>query len=473
MNREVPKSNIGKLTRVLGSRIFNIIFFILIILIPFRCSFSTKNSKNMINVIKENIFESKPPSKEDSIRLKNFLNLLISEGYYDESCLKKLKEYALIEHEKYDGMLCSDISVLEYHTSYENFLPYLKNGNEFDLKQNFKLGPIEYLNTMYQNTFAYLKLKSIIKNFRIENDTTFSVINGQNVKNIIHKVKFENNGVEYQDNYSNMADKLKEYGQILDENSQLNIRNFDAVLISNKSINYLLTDINSSRRLIVSRLGKTMKTFSMDIETGKFFDSDICFADTYVNIESVLDKFSKNNFIDNLSIQAKREIIKNYRFDHPSILLPTILVYANTSRVKEFKIFNFGENKGNNWAYLVEVLTNGEIKLANFKDNLDEYKTILNQLNKGENIHSFTYKFEYRFNGELIKKELLISKEDRFKILEKKVFNLVFVELNSHLKNSGNQRQFYYDGYYLYFLNKEEKDFIKSEGLIFDLLDKF
>ncbi len=409
--------------------------------------------------------EEEVPTKEDSVRINEFFNLLTSEGYYDENCLKKLKEDALYEHENNDGILCSDIRVLEYHTSYVNFLPFLKNGNDFDLKVNFKDNAKDYLNSMYQNSFEYLKIKDIIENFRIEIDTAYLTLNGRQIKNIAHKVKFESNGIEYEDKYDNLLDYIKKHAV---EPKDF----FYNYLISNKSINYLLADINSPKRFIISRFKNMMKTYSMNIETAKYFDIDICFADSYEKIESVLDKFSKNEFLEKLTTQTKQEIIKKYRIQNPQIVLPTILVFSNTSKIKKYKIFDFEKNEGDNWNKLVEILSKGEFKLTNYKDNINDYKAKLEQLNKGNLLESFIYKFEYEFNDKLVKKELLITKEDRFIISEKKIFNLVFVELNKHLQELGNQRQFYFDGYnYLYYLNKKEIKFLKSEGLVYDLFD--
>ncbi|MCP9770365.1 hypothetical protein EGI22_20860 [Lacihabitans sp. LS3-19] len=119
-------------------------------------------------------------------------------------------------------------------------------------------------------------------------------------------------------------------------------------------------------------------------------------------------------------------------------------------------------------------MSNGELKILGFKGNINEYKSKLEQIKRGNYLQTFTYIFEYEFNNKKIKKELLIRKEDRFVISEKKIFNLVFTELNNHLQNAGNERKFYFDGYnYLYFLNKREKYFLKSKGLAYDLLDKF
>ncbi|MCP9765809.1 hypothetical protein [Lacihabitans soyangensis] len=396
----------------------------------------------------------------------------MKENLYDSVSLTKIKENVKLELKRDNQTPFFDFEDVEYFCQKSYFLPYLKFPKEINLIQSFKNSSENYLKDSYREIFKLIELDSKIKDFEINRIEEIKDFGERTIKRVVHVVTFSYNNIEYEDRY-NYIEPLKDaHLSNLIKEPDFSVQDLSSVLPSIYAINFLLADINSPKRFLVTWKGQIMKLYFIKKEIAKEFEPDICFADSYSNMQIVIDKFIEEGFLPQMSKTEKSQIFNNYRKVLPQILIPEFLICANTDKIKEFNFYDYYENKSFKWYENIEKMSKGIIKIINFTDNLDEYVKYIKV--KSDSQKQVDYKISFVLNDSLISKKVELHNKWQKRVEEKDIFNTVLIDVNKKLSTMNIDSKFYYDGFkHLYFLNEKEKFTLKKNNLVFELYDKF
>jgi len=404
--------------------------------------------------------------------MDRFKALLLKENLYDSLSLTKIKENVKEELKRENQTPFFDFEDVEYFCQKSYFLPYLKFPKEINLIQSFKNSSENYLKNSYSEIFKLLELDGKIKKFRINRIEEIKDFGGKTIQEVLHIVTFSYNKIEYEDRYFSLEPLKDAHLSNLIKEPDFYIQDLSSVLPSIYAINLLLADIDSPKRFLVTWKGQIMKLYYLKKEIAKEFEPDICFADSYSNMQIVIDEFIKEEFLPRMSKKEKYQIFKNYRKISPQLLIPDFLIIANTDKIKEFNFYDYYENKSFMWYENIEKMSKGIIKIKDFTDNLDEYVKYIK--GKSDSQKQVDYKISFVLNDSLISKKVELHNKWQKRVEEKDIFNSVLIDVNKKLSSMNIDSKFYYDGYkHLYFLNEKEKSTLKKNNLGFELYDKF
>ncbi len=404
--------------------------------------------------------------------MDRFKALLLKENLYDSVSLTKIKENVKVELKRENRTPFFDFEDVEYFCQKSYFLPYLKFPKEINLVQSFKNSSENYLKNCYGEIFKLIELDGKIKNFEINRIEEIKDFGEKTVKKVVHIVTFSYKNIEYEDRYESLELLKDAHLSNLIKEPNFYIQDLSSVLPSIYAINLLLADIDSPKRFLVTWKGQIMKLYYVKKEIAKEFEPDICFADSYSNMQNVIDEFIEEGFLPRMSKNENYQFFKNYRKISPQILIPEFLINANTDKIKEFNFYDYYENKSFKWYENIEKMSKGIIKIKDFTDNLDGYVKYIK--GKSDSQKQVDYKIRYVLNDSLISKKVELHNKWQKRVEEKDIFNSVLIDVNKKLSSINIDSKVYYDGYkHLYFLNEKEKSTLKKNNLGFELYDKF
>lgn len=387
-----------------------------------------------------------------------FLSSLRNENLWDNESVSNLKKYYLNELRGEEPFF--DINDIEYYSNKLSFLEFLKGAKEYRLDSLLSLNPTEYLKEIYKNAFKIIEIESLISNFKIVKQH----VKGNNSNEFDYQVSYSLNGIGYKDSYYHLNYFMKVYKEELRNNPFLNIQDFHGILLSRDGINLLLADLESSKRLIVTRLGNILKYYLIKKEIAFAFD-EITYANSISEIKSTIEGAMNVGLIKKINNEQLNKISKKYRENHRQINTFDIFEFAGSEEIIKFQ--NYGESYLEaDWITPLKKLTSKYLKIENFKDNKIEFlnNILISKNSKSDAPKTIVYNFEYDINGKHFQNCIQGKKGMGYKLEIENIFNSINQNINQTLAIVKSNKKIYCDGFEsIYLLNEEQKAFLTNE----------
>ncbi len=389
-----------------------------------------------------------------------------SEGNYGnsfdpEAFILELKDADMIDDDGIEKLRSKYSEQLPEYRS--KFIPFLKNGIEFDILSSLKQPTDVFFKNLYETIRQKFLPEVKLERFNVKLDSMKANYGNVDIFEYFSKVSYTINGINYFDKYVDFENFKTSILAQLEEQDAVIIEQFNFPF---SVFNNYLADKESDKRILT--FFEENKIYSLFLNQEKFLKLDgYSFGDaTYKKVKAEIEKLIELEIFEKASSQEIDEMVNDFRASVSTIYIQELLNILPSKKASYLEVSDSENNLI--WYKSLEKLSNNTVIFKNYSDNyaqiFDKIQIENEKESQEDRIEKFELKINFMFNNVKYEEKINLNRDVDYNIDGYLFYEKYFKKLNAELEKMKNSSRFYFDTERVYFLNEAQMLYLKEKG---------